>query len=62
MGLMWGSNAAFSSVAFVAVGILISYTNDNWGIAFYTAAILFFAGFLATLLMPNSKSTNSEPN
>jgi MFS family permease len=61
MGLMWGSNAAFSSVAFVAVGILISYTNDNWGIAFYTAAILFFAGFLATLLMPNSKSTNSEP-
>ena len=61
MGLMWGSNAAFSSAAFVIVGLVIKLTNDNWGIAFYTAAALFFAGFLATLLMPNSKSTNAQP-
>ena len=61
MGLMWGSNAAFSSAAFVAVGILIKVTSDNWGIAFYSAAALFFVGFLATLLMPNSRSTNALP-
>jgi len=61
MGLMWGSNAAFSSAAFVVVGLLIKLTNDGWAIAFYSAAALFFVGFLATLAMPNSRSTNSEP-
>ena len=61
MGLMWGSNAAFSSAAFVVVGLVIKLTNNNRGIAFYIAAALFFAGFLATLFMPNSKSTNAQP-
>ncbi len=61
MGLMWGSNAAFSAAAAGVLGILINRYNDDWGIAFYSAAILFFVGFLATLAMPNSKSTNSQP-
>ena len=61
MGLMWGSNAAFSSAAFVLVGLLIKLTNDSWAIAFYSAAALFFVGFLATLAMPNSRSTNIQP-
>lgn len=61
MGLMWGSNAAFSAAAAGVLGILINRYNDDWGIAFYSAAILFFLGFLTTLAMPNSKSTNSQP-
>ena len=61
MGLMWGSNAAFSAAAAGVLGILINHYNDDWGIAFYSAAILFFLGFLTTLAMPNSKSTNSQP-
>ena len=61
MGLMWGSNAAFSAAAAGVLGILINRYNDDWGFAFYSAAILFFVGFLATLAMPNSKSTNSQP-
>ena len=61
MGLMWGSNAAFSAAAAGVLGILINRYNDDWGIAFYSAAILFFVGFLTTLAMPNSKSTNSQP-
>jgi len=61
MGLMWGSHAAFRAAAAGVLGILIPTYNDDWGIAFYTAAILFFLGFLTTLAMPNSKSTNSQP-
>ena len=61
MGLMWGSNAAFSATAAWILGILINYYNDAWGIAFYAAAVLFFLGFLTTLAMPNSRSTNSQP-
>ncbi|MCH8831252.1 MAG: MFS transporter [Chloroflexi bacterium] len=61
MGLMWGSNAAFSAAAAGVLGILINRYNDDWGIAFYSAAILFFLGFLTTLAMPNSRSTNSQP-
>jgi len=61
MGLMWGSNAAFSATAAWILGILINYYNDDWGIAFYAAAVLFFLGFLTTLAMPNSRSTNSQP-
>ena len=61
MGLMWGSNAAFSAMAAGVLGIMINYYNDDWGIAFYSAAILFFLGFLTTLAMPNSRSTNSQP-
>jgi FSR family fosmidomycin resistance protein-like MFS transporter len=50
IGLMWGSNAFFGAGAAVFAAALVElYT---WTAAFYFAAILFFVGFLASLIMP----------
>ena len=57
MGLMWGSNAAFSAVAGAGVGVLIKFYG--WEIAFYFAAVMFFLGLVVTLAMPRKR--NSQP-
>src|SRR5919106_1769689 len=53
IGLMWGVNAFFGAATAVASGFLA----DAYGreAAFYTAAALFFVGFLASLFMPGTK-------
>jgi MFS family permease len=59
MGLMWGSNAAFGALAGVGVGALVAFTS--WSMAFYAAAVMFFLGFLVTLIMPRGGSHLAEP-
>ena len=55
MGLMWGSNAFFGAGAAIAVGALAHVFG--WDAAFYSAAGLFFIGFLASLLLPSNKGS-----
>jgi len=59
IGLMWGVNAFFGAATAVASGFLA----DAFGreAAFYTAAALFFLGFLASLFMPGVKSRQAQP-
>jgi FSR family fosmidomycin resistance protein-like MFS transporter len=58
IGLMWGVNAFFGAATAVASGFLA----DAYGreAAFYTAAALFFLGFLASLFMPGIKSLRAQ--
>ena len=55
MGLMWGSNAFFGAGAAVGIGVLVRFYG--WDAAFYTAAGLFFLGFLASLMLPSNKGS-----
>jgi len=55
MGLMWGSNAFFGAGAAVGIGVLVRFYG--WDAAFYTAAGLFFLGFLASLTLPSNKGS-----
>ena len=55
MGLMWGSNALFGAAAAIAVGGLAA--AFGWEAAFYSAAGLFFLGFLASLMLPSNKGS-----
>ena len=55
MGLMWGSNAFFGAGAAIAVGGLVEVFA--WEAAFYSAAGLFFVGFLASLVLPSNKGS-----
>ena len=54
MGLLWGSNSLFG-VSAIGVGVLVRIFG--WDAAFYSAACLFFLGFLASLLLPSNKGS-----
>lgn len=59
IGLMWGSNAFFGAISSVIAGVLVEYMG--WHSAFYFASGLFFLGFLASLALPSTSSTNNQP-
>ena len=58
MGLMWGSNAAFSAAAGAGVGALINFYG--WEIAFYFAAVMFLFGLVVTLGMPRKRTSQPQ--
>ncbi|MFC1991634.1 MFS transporter [Chloroflexota bacterium] len=60
IGLLWGSNAAFSGASPLIVGLLI--TSQGYGVLFwYVAIIKTLASIMAVILMTNSKRTLPSP-
>ncbi len=58
IGLLWGSNAAFSGVSPVLAGFLITSTSLGYGILFwYIAAVKVVAGLLAITLLFSATRT-----
>jgi FSR family fosmidomycin resistance protein-like MFS transporter len=65
IGLMWGSNSAFGTVALIAAGILVGggglerlvgldfdFAGFGWRSGLYFGASMFFVGWLVSLMIP----------
>ena len=59
IGLMWGSNAFFGAGTAIVAGLIAS--RFGWVPTFYLASGIFFIGFLASLVMPSTGRSATEP-
>jgi len=75
IGLMWGSNSAFGTVALIAAGILVGggglerllgldfdFAGYGWRSGLYFGASMFFVGWVVSLMIPATGTPAQKVN